>query len=88
MTTLIAVAVRDSAAGAYNRPFFVPAAGMALRSFEDETNRADPQNPMHAHPEDFELYHIGFFDEETASLTALPSPVLLVRAKDVLKPKA
>jgi len=88
VTTLIAVAVRDSAAGAFNRPFFVPAAGMALRSFEDETNRADPQNPMNAHPDDFELHHIGFFEEETGSLTALPNPVLLARAKDVIKPKA
>lgn len=85
MAKLLAVAVRDSAAGAFNRPFFVPAAGMALRSFEDEVNRQAADNPMFNHPDDFELYHVGFFDEENGDLVSVPDPVMLTRAKDCLR---
>jgi len=87
MAQLIAVAVRDSAAGAFNRPFFVPAVGMALRSFEDEVRRVgtpEAPNPMNAHPSDFELYQVGFYEEHTGALVSIPDVVLLQRAKDVL----
>lgn len=84
MARLIAVAVRDSAAGAFNRPFFVPAVGMALRSFEDEVRRQAPDNPMNAHPSDFELYQVGFYEEATGELVSIPDVVLLQRAKDVI----
>ncbi len=30
------VAIRDSAAAVYSRPFFCPTVGMAMRSFQDE----------------------------------------------------
>lgn len=73
--------VRDSAAEAFMRPFPAPTAGMAVRNFTDEANRADPQNPMYAHPSDYELYHVGFFDEETGKLEPI-DPVMVVRAKD------
>lgn len=79
---LLACAVRDSAANAYNRPFFVPSTGLAVRSFRDEVNRADAQNPMFAHPQDFELWLIGVFDEENGQLEGCPHE-RLARAQDV-----
>lgn len=60
------VAVKDRALDAYMTPFFVPAIGLAIRSFQDEINRAD--SPMHAHPEDYDLYHLGSFDERDGML--------------------
>ena len=55
------VAVKDLALGAFLPPFFVPAVGVAVRQFGDEVKKAD--SPMHAHPEDYELYHFGQFDD-------------------------
>nr|WAE43557.1 MAG: nonstructural protein [Microviridae sp.] len=57
------VSVFDKAAAAYNRPWFVPALGLAVRSFTDEVNRDAADNPMFAHPSDYELYDLGFFDD-------------------------
>lgn len=78
---LIACAVRDSAANAFMRPFFVPTTGLAIRSFSDEVNRADKDNAMYQHPEDYELFEVGDFNEETGRLTALEAPRSLGSAK-------
>lgn len=59
------VAIQDRAMQAYNRPFHVPAIGAAMRSFTDETNRAAPDNQMYVHPEDFELWLLGTFEDTT-----------------------
>lgn len=77
-------AVHDSAAGAYARPFFVPTTGLAHRSFQDEVNRAAPDNPMHAHADDFTLYELGSFDDNTGTFT-ITDPVVIARAKDLIK---
>lgn len=79
---LFIVSVFDSAAQAFNRPFFVPSTGLAIRSFKDEVNRQAADNPMFAHPGDFELYLLGEFDDNTGDLTSIPAASLLGRAID------
>lgn len=78
------VSVRDRQADAYNRPIFVPTTGLAIRSFSDEINRVSPDNPMNTHPEDYELFLLGEFDDESAIFENLAHPQLLARAVDVL----
>lgn len=80
---MIICAVRDSAMNAFMRPFVVPAVGMAIRSFSDEVNRVAEGNALNAHPEDYELYSIGTFDEETGAVAGHPHAVL-IRGKDCL----
>ena len=46
-------AVRDSAADVFGRPYFVPTAGVAIRSFTDEVNRGADDNQFYKHPKDF-----------------------------------
>jgi len=75
------VAVKDHAMQAYNRPIYAPALGAAIRSFTDETNRQAPDNQMYAHPEDFELWLLGHFDDETGTHTA--ELRMLARGKEV-----
>lgn len=58
------VSVYDLAAEMWSRPFLVPTLGMAIRSFSDECNRADETNAYWKHPEDYNLFHIGSFDDE------------------------
>lgn len=77
---LIVVAVRDSAVDAFMRPFFVPSTGMAIRSFRDEVNRADSE--MAKHPQDYELFQLGMFDEDTGRFSNAEAPRSLIRGAD------
>lgn len=87
MPKLIACAIRDRQVDAFNRPFFVPARGLAIRSFTDEVNRDAKDNPMFNHPADFELFEVGSYDEETAQFETLSPPKSLAVASNVLVPK-
>jgi len=79
---LLAVCVHDAAVGAFNRPFFVPSLGAALRSFGDECIRQHPDNLMYQHPADYALYKVGTFDEESGVLVPLAVPERLASASD------
>lgn len=68
------VALRDLAADAFGVPNFVPSLGTAIRSFGDEVGRAAPDNMLHKHPEHFELYHLGVYDDQNAQLDLLDKP--------------
>ncbi|AXL15185.1 nonstructural protein [Microviridae sp.] len=84
MTILTIVAVKDRAVDAYNRPFYVPTIGAAIRSFTDEVNRTESE--MNAHPEDYDLYDMGTFCDQTG--TFLPAdggvPRVISRAQDLI----
>lgn len=79
-------AVKDLAVQAYGLPFFVRSKGEALRSFQDEVNRKDGESAVAKHPEDYELYQLGTYNEETAEIEGNNElkPVLVARAKDLL----
>jgi len=79
---LVIVAVKDRAAETYGRPMFVPAIGVALRSFSDEINRNDPNNQLYNHPDDFDLYDLGTFDDSTAEFEIKNNPDLLILGKN------
>lgn len=64
MAKKIVCAVFDHAIGTFGQPFFVPATGAAVRSFSDEVNRAAEDNNLYNHPSDFDLCHLGSFDDE------------------------
>lgn len=87
MTIHTVVSVFDRAAQAYGRPFTVPSKGMAIRSFDDEVNREG--SDMGKHPADYELYELGFFDDQEGKFVTFTSgsPELILRAEDVLKPR-
>lgn len=62
------VAVRDNATEAFGQPNFVLNTGAAIRSFGDECRRPhsdERPNILAQHPEDFELYYLGEFDDQT-----------------------
>lgn len=56
-------AVFDSKAAAYASPFFMQRDTMALRAFTDLTN--DRQSSINKHPEDYSLWKIGSYDDDT-----------------------
>lgn len=76
-------AVKDLAIQAYGMPFYVHTKGEAIRSFSDEVNRTDGKSAVAQHPEDYELYELGTYDEATGTIEG-KSPELFARAKDLL----
>lgn len=78
------ISVRDRAADVFSRPTFHSSIGAAVRSFGDEVNRADKDNVFYNHPEDFELFELGLFDDQTGTFdTHLPSQVAI--GKDLVR---
>lgn len=77
---LIAVAIFDTQMKAYMRPFFVQAVGAAVRNFGDEVG--NKESPMNRHPEDYLLFELGHFSEESGQLVSLDVPRLIARALD------
>ena len=75
--------VKDRAADAYGRPMFVPSTGVAIRSFSDEINRAAEDNQMYNHADDFDLYELGEFDDNTGLFSLHDQPKLLTLGKQV-----
>lgn len=67
MTKLYVVAVRDRSADIFTAPSFVPNLGSAIRGFGDEVNRAAENNLFYHHPEDFDLYSLGTYDDATGT---------------------
>lgn len=77
-------AIMDKKAECYRFPFFQASSGLAVRVFTDGAN--DPRSELCKYPEDFEMYELGKFDEDTGKLTPHSSPILMGVAKDFKKP--
>lgn len=75
---LFLLAVKDRKAGVFTAPQCVVRLEAGLRSFSDEVNNPrNGENMWFRHPEDFELYHVGSFDDQVGRLLPLTDPVLL-----------
>lgn len=58
--------ILDSKIGSYMNPFYAKNKGQALRDFIDLMK--DSQSVISKHPEDYSLYEIGSFDQDSACL--------------------
>jgi len=77
-------AVMDVKMGMYQQPFFQANNLTALRTFED--NIQEPNSRFAKHAEDYRLYEIGEFDDETGELRSVENkPVLLAEALEYIK---
>ena len=78
----ILISVKDRAIEAFQAIATVRAEGEAIRSFQDAIN--NPQNKqLNDHPDDFDLYVIGYFDDQTGLLERLDTPRKLADGKQV-----
>ena len=78
-------AVRDKATDAFGRPIFVATAAVGIRSFQDEINRDSPDNAFHVHPDDYDLYDLGTFDDNTGHFDLHEVPQLLMLGKNAVR---
>lgn len=83
MTIYKVVAIRDRALDAFGRPAFVPTLGAAIRGFADEINNA--QGEMSKHPDDYDLYELGAFDDEKGTFTQVEAPRQIAIGKDQVR---
>lgn len=65
-------AVYDSKAETYKNPFMTLSKGEARRAWGDVAN--DKNNDIGKHPEDYTLFHIATFDEETGKYENVVAP--------------
>lgn len=79
------VCVKDRTADVYGVPYFVMNVGSAVRSFGDEVKRKSTDerpNMLNQHPDDFDLFLIGEFDDETAEIAMEERPKSIAMGRD------
>lgn len=71
--------VFDSKAAFFGTPFFEQREASAIRGFQDAVNSNDPANGFARHPEDYSLFLLAEFDNDTGQFD-LVKPQNLVTA--------
>lgn len=78
------IALKDRAADVFGNPFYVRTNAEAIRSLGDEVN--NKESTIAGHPEDYDLYLVGTFDQDTGEIRAPEEGVsLIIRAQDLVK---
>lgn len=73
--------VHDSLANIYYMPFQTAAVQVAIRTFTDLVN--DQTNTVYKNPSDYNLMHLGSFDDSTGLLNPLDKPAFVVNARQL-----
>ncbi|AXL15325.1 nonstructural protein [Microviridae sp.] len=63
---IVVYSIRDSASGAFQKPFFARSDGEAMRAFGDVAN--DETHAVGQHPEHYTLFRLGQFDDSNAEI--------------------
>ncbi len=74
--------VYDVKTAVYNVPMFAHNVGHAVRIFTDQVK--NPDSPYNAHPEDYQFFEVGSWDDHTGVVTGLAKPHLLTTASEVI----
>lgn len=75
--------VYDSKTKAFITPFFNITTESATRTFSNASN--DKEHQFGRNPEDYTLFEIGIYDDETAKITPLQTPLSLGLAVEYAK---
>lgn len=70
--------IRDTKGEVYNTPFFQKSHGEAERNFRECTK--DEKSMIHKYPDDFDLYFIGTYDDQTGLVSSLDTPQHVLKA--------
>ena len=73
--------VRDIKVGAYGTPFYCPTLGAGERSFNDAINNPNKDSDISKHPTDFELYHLGIYDDESGEFQTIKPQIIMTGVK-------
>jgi len=78
-------AIRDRAADVFGQPFFTASTSTAIRSFTDLVNDNRDGNMISSHPEDFDLFYLGTYDDKVPKFHMLDIPSQIAIGKDCVK---
>lgn len=78
------VVMKDTAVQAFMAPQAVQHRNAMVRAVGDAMKNTENKADYVKHPEDFELYEVGTFDDQTGKLEA-KEPELIVRLKDLVR---
>lgn len=73
--------IYDVKASVYNRPFYLINDAVAARVAIDLTK--DAASDISRHPEDFIMFKLGTFDDQTASFELNSSPAVMFRMHEI-----
>lgn len=76
-------AVLDTKVGCFGGLFLDMTDDAALRNFSDGVNDPNPQNRWHRHPEDFALYRLGEFHQDSGELVPVSKLTAICTASAV-----
>lgn len=79
-----AYSIRDQVAGIFHAPQYAHTPGAAERDFKEIVN--DKNTMIAKHPEGYDLYHIGEYDNSTGKFTSLETPQFVVKAVQLVSP--
>ena len=77
--------IYDAAATVYSLPFFYDLDTQAMRAFEAASMAKDSHVSLF--PQDFALYKLGEFNQDTGLLEPLQEPMRICGAVDILRDK-
>lgn len=81
--TLKIYTIYDAKSMTYETPICWRARGEAIRWYQDLIN--DPKSKLYHHPEDYDLFELGDYDQLKATLTPYKSSVPLGKATEFKK---
>lgn len=73
-----AFSIRDSKGEVFNPPFYKHTHGEAERDFTSLVR--DEKSMVSKYPEDFDLYHVGTYDDQTGVFKSLETPLHIIKA--------
>lgn len=65
-------AVRDTCAEVWLMPWFFRSTGECVRSLTDAVNRSKEDNQFYQHPEHYQLYFLGLYDDDNGLFETEP----------------
>lgn len=71
-------AIRDTKAECFHNPFYQATHGEAERAFRTAVN--DDKTTINKYPEDFDLYYLGEYDDNTGKMQPLDTPQHIIKA--------
>lgn len=83
---MLVMTVRDAKAQLFGRPFFVQSQAHAIRAFERDINakpQGDAINDFFTHPDDFELFELGEYDDTDGSFALHKQPKPVIQASQL-----
>lgn len=75
---LKAYSIRDSKAEVFNTPFYQKTHGEAERTFQ--TLAKDDKSTISKYPDDYDLYYLGEYDQDTGKSHPIDTPQHMAKA--------